>query len=207
MTGARKFTFDEEFAADGRSRTVRKAEEQARLAAAEADGHSRGRIEGRLEAEQEASMRLAQAAERIAATAAAVLQRLDAEAERLEREAAVLALAFARKLAGDVTARAPLAALEEAAADCFRQLVGVPHVVVRIDETMVDRTKTILDRMARERGYEGRLVVLGQPGMASGDFTIEWADGGIVRDGQALSSLIGDAIERRYPGATAGLSH
>jgi flagellar assembly protein FliH len=136
-----------------------------------------------------------------------MLSRLDAEVERLQRQAATMALLFARKLAGEVAERAPLGALEEAAADCFRQLVGVPHVVVRIDATMVDQTKTMLDRMARERGFEGRLVVLGEPGLATGDFMIEWADGGVVRDTPALMTLIGDAIERRYPGASAGLAN
>lgn len=207
MTGARKFTFDEEFGQDGRSRTVRKAEEQERLAAAERDGYQRGYLEGRREAEAEAAMRMAQAAERVAAMAQTVIARLDDETARLERQASAMALLFARKLAGDVTARAPLAALEAAAADCFRQLAGVPHVVVRIEETMVDKTKSLLDRMARERGFEGRLVVLGEPGLPVGDFVIEWADGGVVRDSPGLMTLIGDAIERRYPGATAGLAN
>jgi flagellar assembly protein FliH len=205
--GARRFTFDEEFAGDGNSRSSRRAQEQENLAAAGREGFERGRLEGRREAEQEAAMRTAAAMEKLGAIAATVLARLDSEAVRFEQEAAALALAFARKLAGDAALSAPLASLKSAAADCFRQLVGVPHVVVRIDQDIVDQAKTMLDRMARERGFEGRIVVLGEPGIAVGDFVIEWADGGMIRDTAALSSLIGAAIERHVSGSAPDGPH
>lgn len=196
----RKFTFDEEFTPDGRSRVMRRAEDRQKLEEAEREGYLRGLADGRRDTEQEAAARTGQATERIAAAAQATLARLDAEAARLEREAAALAIAFARKLAGEALSRAPLDALLEAAGECFRQLIGVPHVVVRIEDDLVERAKTILDRMARERGFEGRIVVLGEPGMAAGDFTIEWAEGGILRDGGALDALMSAAIARRFPG-------
>ena len=141
MTSARKFTFDEEFGTEGAGRSRSRAQEQSRLQEAEQEGFVRGQIEGRREAEQEAAMRLAVSVEKLAATAASVLARLDQETLRFEREAATLALAFARKLAGDAALRAPLAALESAAADCFRQLVGVPHIVVRMEQGMIDQAQ------------------------------------------------------------------
>lgn len=198
--GAQKFTFDEEFGTEGGRSSRNRAQEQGRLDDAEQQGFFRGQLEGRRETEQEAAMRAAVALEKVANTAAAVLAKLDSETARFEREASMLALAFARKVAGDVALRAPLAALESAAADCFRQLVGVPHVVVRIEHEMIDQAKTMLDRMARERGYEGRIVVLGEPGLALGDFVIEWADGGMIRDSAALATLISGAIERHVAG-------
>jgi flagellar assembly protein FliH len=194
--GAQKFTFDEEFGTEGGRSSRNRAQEQSRLDDAEQQGYFRGQIEGRRETEQEAAMRAAVALEKVAAAAAAILARLDSETARFETVASTLALAFARKLAGDIALRAPLAALESAAADCFRQLVGVPHVVVRIEQEMIDQAKTKLDRMARERGYEGRIVVLGEPGLALGDFVIEWADGGMIRDSAALAAMIAGAVER-----------
>ena len=205
MSSAQKFTFDEEFGGDGFGRSRGRAQEQTRLQEAEQQGYARGQLDGRRETEQEAAMRMAVAVEKIAATAASVLARLEQETARFEREAATLALAFARKLAGDPALRAPLAALEAAAADCFRQLVGVPHVVVRIEQGMIDQAKTMLDRMARERGFEGRIVVLGEPGLPLGDFVIEWADGGVIRDSAALSEQIAAAVER-HAGDAAGLN-
>jgi hypothetical protein len=37
-----------------------------------------------------------------------------------------------------------------------------------------------------EKGFEGRLVILGEPEIVRGDCHIEWADGGILRDRKAL---------------------
>lgn len=48
--------------------------------------------------------------------------------------------------------------------------------------------------LARERGYEGRLVVLGDPDMQAGDARIEWADGGIVRERARIEAAVADAL-------------
>ena len=42
-------------------------------------------------------------------------------------------------------------------------------------------------------------MLLGEAGMPAGDFSIEWADGGIVRDSTALEHLIDSAVKRRFP--------
>lgn len=190
----KKFIFDEEF--DRRSGTSRRQGDQQRLEQAEQEGYVRGLLDGRREAEQEAAMRLAAAMEMVAAQAAGVLSHLDAERARLEREAAELAVAFARKLAGTLVAAAPLAPLEEAASECFRALVGTPHAVVTVPDGQIDTAKAMLDRLAMERGFAGRLVVLGDPEMAGGDFRLEWADGGVARSGHAIETLIAAAIAR-----------
>jgi flagellar assembly protein FliH len=48
--------------------------------------------------------------------------------------------------------------------------------------------------MARERGYEGRLVVMGEPDIAPGDGRIEWADGGIVREQARIEAAVDQAV-------------
>ena len=54
-------------------------------------------------------------------------------------------------------------------------------------------------------GFEGRLVVLGEPGIALGDCRIEWADGGVNRDTAAAEAAIGEAVAR-YVSARRGLA-
>jgi flagellar assembly protein FliH len=192
-----KFAFDEDFAADRRSPGgFRRAADIEKLRAATEEAYRNGQMDGRREAEQEASMRLAQAMEAVNRAALEALGRLDAEARRTEREAADLAAIFARKLAGTLLARLPLGALEEAAIDCLRELVGVPHIAVRVPTAHVTPAKDLLDRLAAEHGYAGRLVVLGEGGLREGDFRLEWADGGVVRDVAATEHLIGEAIAR-----------
>lgn len=204
---ATKFAFDEEFTSDRRTHSAgRRAADVERLKQAEEDGYSRGLLDGRRDTEQEAAMRMAVAVEALAAQAATILARLDEESARNESEAAALAMVFARKLAGEAVAREPLAALEAAAAECFRQLAATPHLVARVPADLVDRVKAALDRQAHERGFGGRLVILGDPEMRAGDFQLEWADGGIGRDTAAVERRIGEAIARHLDPMQAGLT-
>src|SRR5439155_572038 len=57
-----------------------------------------------------------------------------------------------------------------------------------------------LEEIIRRLGLESRLVVLGEPEIALGDCRIEWADGGICRDGAALTAAIDRAVNH-YIGA------
>ncbi|MFL1876996.1 hypothetical protein ACIKT0_17910, partial [Hansschlegelia beijingensis] len=43
-----------------------------------------------------------------------------------------------------------------------------------------------------------RLVVLGDPDVAEGDARLEWADGGVVRDGAAVARAVEQAIALRF---------
>ena len=55
------------------------------------------------------------------------------------------------------------------------------------------------------QGFDGRLVVLAEPGLKAGDCRIEWADGGMTRDRDATEAAIGEAVARyvRRAAATA----
>ena len=53
-----------------------------------------------------------------------------------------------------------------------------------------------LEETARLHGFDGRLIVLGEPEIAPGDCRIEWADGGIVRGRAATDAAIIEAVNR-----------
>jgi len=69
--------------------------------------------------------------------------------------------------------------------------------VIRIAEKDVDTLKAHVDPIVHEKGFEGRLVILGEPDIGRGDCHIEWADGGIKRNRKALENDI-DASIRAY---------
>ena len=122
---------------------------------------------------------------------------------RLEAESVEVAVAVARKLAPQLIAAEPLAEIAAIAAGCFRQLIAAPHVVVRIAEAVYENAHARLEEIARLHGFDGRLVVLAEPGMALGDCRIEWADGGLARDRAATEAAIGEAVGR-YVAARIG---
>lgn len=190
MTDARKFLFDRDF----RETAARRITE-ADLAAAEESGFARGLATGRSHADNAIEARIADALERLAAGAGHLLAEAESRRAAEERAMVQLALTFAKAIGGAAIARAPLAPIAEAAQACFAHLDGVPHLVARVHEDLVEETQRVVERIAHERGFAGRLVVIGDPEIAPGDALFDWADGGVARDAQAVET----AVTRRLP--------
>lgn len=191
MSEPAKFLFERDF---GRPKDASSPKLEAALDEAEARGFARGHAAGRAEAQAQADAATDAALARLADAAERLLAESDARAQRLEAEALAFAQALAHKLAGDAVARFPMDAIAEVARTAFAHLAGVPHLVVRVNEGLVEKTERLVQGLARERGFEGRLVILGEPEIAPGDARFEWADGGVVRDGAALGAEIAAAI-------------
>ena len=201
MSARAKFMFDLDFAAGGEParRTVTPAVHEAALAEARATAHRDGAAAALAQSEARAAVAL----ERIAAGLDALARQLAAIEARLEAEAVEVAVAVARKLAPELIAREPLAEIAALARGCFAQLIAAPHVVVRVSEALHARTREKLEATARLHGFDGRLIVLGEPEIAPGDCRIEWADGGLSRDRASTEAAIGEAVTR-YVAARRG---
>ncbi len=203
-----RFLFDRDFGAAPSkaaptAAAVPLAAHEAALAEAEASGYRRGEADGRRAAREAEAARLVAAIEALGGRLAEALAASEARAEAIERDAVSLALAFARKLAGAAARRFPLAEIEAAAEVCFAELRQAPHLAVRVAPDFVEAVRAELAAIAQERGFAGRLVVLGDPDVAEGDARLEWADGGVIRDAAAVERAVEDAIERRF-GREAG---
>ena len=170
-------------------------EERVR-AEAFAEGREAGFMEGRADAEARAAERLADEAAALAVAVGRLLGTLDAERLAVEARAVDLAVAAARKLAEHLVDREPLAEIRALLADCLGPLRKAPHLVVRLKAADADALKPHVDRIARETGFEGRVVILGEDEIGRGDCRIEWADGGILRDTNAVAAEIETTVAR-----------
>jgi flagellar assembly protein FliH len=188
---APRFLFDTDFRQRDGAAT---AKEAAATAEAVAQAHARGLQEGRAQAEAQAAARMADALTRLGLAAAGLIGQSDARDAEREAEALDFAVALARKIAGDALDQQPLAAIGDAARAALQHLRGVPHLVVRVHDSLIDEAEALVKRLARERGFEGRLVVLGEPDLAPGDARMEWADGGVVRDRARIEAAVLDAV-------------
>ena len=92
--------------------------------------------------------------------------------------------------------REPFAEIAALAAESFSHLVGLPHVVVRINEALYETARARLQDIASACGFQGRLVVLAEPDIEFGDCRIEWADGAVVRHRAATEAAIAETVER-----------
>ena len=206
MSAPSKFLFDVDFTrGPERQATVPLAEHATRLAEAETAAHRRGYAEGKAEAAAEAERRIAAALEHIASGLAAAGAAFKTIEARLECEAVEVAVAVARKLAPALIAREPFAEISELASECFRELIAAPHIAARVNDALYSAAREKLEAIARAAGFEGRLVVLAEAGIALGDCRIEWADGGAHRDRDATEAAIADAVAR-YVSARRGFA-
>ena len=207
MAAPAKFLFDTDFSAPDRSRerAATAAEVAQKVAAAEARAYRDGFDAGQREAKAESDRRGALALEEIKIAMQAIASRYAGIETRMETEAVDVAVAVARKLCSALIAAEPLGEITGLVADCFSHLVATPHLVVRINDQLYDAAHQRIEHLAKASGFQGRLVVLAEPEIATGDCRIEWADGGVVLERAAIEAKIEELVGRYVASRKGGL--
>ena len=198
MAAPAKFLFDIDFSAPdkGRERPATPSEIAQRIASAEARAYRDGYEVGQREAKAESDRRTALALEEIAIALQGIAAGFSGVAARMETEAVDVAVAVARKLCSELVSREPLGEITALVSDCFSHLVSTPHLVVRIHDSLYEAAREKIERLAQQSGFEGRLVILAEPEIATGDCRIEWADGGVVLERAAIEAKINELVGR-----------
>lgn len=200
MSAPARFLFDTDFSrpAPAAPSVVALDAHRSAVADAEAAAYRRGEADGARAVRETDAARLVAAIETLGERLSAAVAEADARAVSSERDAVALALAFACKLAGAATARFPMAEIRAAAEACFAEMRAAPHVAVRVAPDFVETVRAELAAIAQDRGFAGRLIVLGDPDVAEGDARLEWADGGVSRDAGAVRRAVESAIAFRF---------
>jgi flagellar assembly protein FliH len=206
MGAPAKFMFDVDFSTRGseRSRAADTAEVAKRVADAEARGYREGAAAARAEAANEVARAQSQALASIGAAMQSISARYADVEKRMETEAVEVAVAVARKLCSELIAKEPMAEIVTLVGDCFRQLVSTPHLVVRINEASYEQASIEIDRLAKQSGFSGKLIIMAEPDIEKGDCRIEWADGGIVRTRSETDAKIEELVGRYIASRTNG---
>jgi flagellar assembly protein FliH len=198
MAAPAKFLFDMDFGAPDktRERPATPVEIAERIASAEARAYRDGYEAAQREAKAESDRRAALALEEIGIAIRGIASRFSGIEARMETEAVDVAVAVARKLCGELIAAEPLGEITALVSDCFSHLVSTPHLVVRINDALYEAAREKIERQATQSGFEGRLVILAEPDIATGDCRIEWADGGVVLERAAIEAKISELVGR-----------
>ncbi|RDE08242.1 FliH/SctL family protein [Pelagibacterium lacus] len=195
MSVAHKFTFDLDLAhTPPPSKVMAEDEFDRQIAAARQQGYAQGFAAGEAGAEAQSARARAAATEHLADAVSHMLAGIGAYESRHLAGAVDLAASVGRKLAAHLIARHPEAELEALIHDCMASLENAPHLVIRCHPDLCDAIRDTTEERMRITGFAGRLVVLGDPDIKLGDGRIEWADGGLVRDINAISSEINARI-------------
>jgi flagellar assembly protein FliH len=198
MAAPAKFMFDMDFSAPDKARekAATQAEIAQKVAAAEARAHRDGFAAGQRVATAESDRRAALALEEINVAIKNIAGRFAAVETRMETEAVDVAVAVARKLCSELIAGEPLAEITGLIRECFSHLVSTPHLVIRINDALYEGARERIEKLAKQSGFEGRLVILAEPTVANGDCKIEWADGGVVLERAAIEAKINELVGR-----------
>ena len=198
MGAPAKFLFDLDFAAPdvAKERAATAVEVAQQIAEAEARAYRAGFDAARNEAKAESDRRAALALEEIGISIRAIAGRFATIEERMETEAVDVALSVARKLCAEMIAAEPLTEVMALVSDCFRHLTSTPHIVVRINDALYDAARAQIEQLAKRNGFEGKLVILVEPDIATGDCKIEWADGGVTLDRATIEAKISELVGR-----------
>jgi flagellar assembly protein FliH len=198
MAAPAKFLFDTDFSAPdkARERPATPSEIAQKIATAEARAYRDGYEAAQHEAKAESDRRVALALEEIKVSIQGIAARFSGIETRMETEAVDVAVAVARKLCNELISREPLGEITGLVRDCFSHLVSTPHLVVRINDSLYEAAHERIERLAKQCGFEGRLVILAEPEIQTGDCKIEWADGGVVLERAAIEAKISEFVGR-----------
>lgn len=207
-TNPSKFLFDMDFSAPEEPEVVAPAEpeipmmpvsqHEALVTEARKKAFEEGRVAAQAELLNSHEKLLMDEIGRLVDAVGQVLSTVTEEQIAQEKDAIGLAFLVARRLCAHLIARQPLAETVALVTECLGPLRRAPHLVIRVAEKDVEALKKRVDPIIHEKGFEGRLVILGEADIARGDCHIEWADGGILRDRKALERQIDASIKTYF---------
>jgi len=119
---------------------------------------------------------------RIDQNVSALIKNMDAVTQEQENQIRRLALSIAKKILPAFTSQNGLQEIEALVSDTIRQMGREPRLVVRVHEGEFDALNEKIQAIATQRAFAGKIVILADAEVASGDCRIEWADGGIERN-------------------------
>jgi flagellar assembly protein FliH len=194
MRGAAVYEFEPMFGEPGASAGAgrparRKPLTDDDIAAARAEGVAQGVAEANAGIERASS----DALRTIASLMQMMLGRLASEAHSLRVDAAEVAVAAARVVAGTALDAFGEQAVTDIVSTAVAQLRDVPRLVVRVSPELAEMIEARLIGCAREAGFSGEIAVRGDPDAQSGDCTLDWGDGIITHDRDAAFAAIQQA--------------
>ncbi|WP_417478713.1 hypothetical protein [Maricaulis sp.] len=187
-----KFDFDTEFDHDGQ--ILRDGESYKRFFTQ--DDIDSARMWGVEEGREMEEGRCAESLQTIGAQMQLILSRLAGESAALRASATQLALAAARKIAGEALNAYPIYTIEQLAAEAVQDLRDEPRLSVRCAPELVEDLAERLERTARDLGFEGAIRVRGNAEMSGADVRLEWATGAIERSAEEIDARLGEVVAR-----------
>lgn len=166
------------------------------LERARAEGFAAGRDEATRDLAGALEQRLANAFETLDARIAALLDAHDRDREEHNRDAVAVATVIVRKLFPALNMDKAMAEIEHMIGEAMQRTSGAPTLIVRVSPDLLAEVDAKVRELAALRGREGTVTVSADDSLQTGDVSVEWDGGGMIRDTQAMWRDIDAIIER-----------
>ena len=204
MAEAVKYLFDRAFestAKGGGSNSTTAARQmqeewERKMADACCTAYEEGRAEGEAEARKGIELETRDQVGALLKCAEQLLGTVKDECGGIRREAIQLASTTATLLAKELIARMPVANLERIFAEALEHAGDAPHIALTVNDDLVESVQKTITSIAAERGFSGKIIVLGDPERNVGDCCLQWADGGISVDFEKTKNAIAQIVNR-----------
>jgi len=217
MARTRPFTFDYSFdtGADDRRKAAEDAKRQAAEAAeatrpptftvdeleqARTEAHALGRQEGMADAMAGIEQQVGRTLDVLFSRIPKVFEQHAAWTKSMETDAARLAMTLMRKLAPQLCQDRELPEVERVVREAFGFLTEQPKVMVRVAPDLEEALRDKVTLMASRVGYEGQVVLVGDPELPADDCRVSWQAGAVERSLDNTWEQIDQIVERALVG-------
>lgn len=124
------------------------------------------------------------------------LANVERECDRVSRDSIEIAATAANLLAGELISRHPTINLEAMFREALEHIDDAPHIAITVNDAHAEAVQKAVSAVGAERGFTGKIVVLGDPDTKMGDCSLQWADGGITLDIEKCKREIAEIVRR-----------
>lgn len=211
-TEARRFNFDNDFQVEDERMRAEMARQQEpadqpvytpppSFSEEEIQNASRTALEqgiqqGREEARQMVENALAAVIENAVSQMESLLNAEQARVDLVQKIALNTTIATIKKIWPSILQQLGLPLIESTLRQSMDYNPEEPRLVVRVHDSLLDAVVQRLPQIQAQQAFAGKVIVLADVNVISGDCKIEWADGGMERLSRTLSQQLDNALER-----------
>lgn len=214
----KRFLFDYSFD-DGADDARRAAEEAARREAEEAEAnrppvysveeletarseaYAKARQDGMDDAMAGIEQQIARTLDAVFSRVPKVFEQHKAWTKEMEADAARLGVAVMARLAPELVRDKELPEVEAVIREAFGFLTEQPKVMIRVAKDLEEQLTGKVDLMASRVGYEGQVVLVGDPELPIDDCRVSWQAGAVERSLDDVWAQIDQIVDRVLAGS------
>ncbi|MCR9072086.1 MAG: hypothetical protein NXI18_10230 [Alphaproteobacteria bacterium] len=171
------------------------------LEAAKAEAYATGRQQGMDDAMAGIEQQVARTLDAVFSRVQKVFEEHRAWTREMETDAVRLGLAVIGRLAPELARDNELPEVEAVIREAFGFLTEQPKVMIRVAKELEEPLSGKVELMASRVGYEGQVVLVGDPDLPVDDCRISWQAGAVERSLDNVWEQIDQIVERVVAGA------